>query len=216
MSCKTSLYSKINLLPNKKHKIMVIFTMLHISVLPASGPLSKPVELLDPAAMSKRGWITSILNTPFFCHRFSTLTILLWRRKRNIIKWAFDSNHLNHKMRVLNKELFKKKKKGHLALKIFSPDLLWDTSINSQMFQQCFWWTWVQTHLFQHQTDAVTVSRWNPPRRALELCTQVCTVHKIAFSKWIQPTIIQFKFSWIQMGTYLLYEFFNNLDNMLV
>lgn len=111
MSCKTSLYSKINLLPNKKHKIMVIFTMLHISVLPASGPLSKPVELLDPAAMSKRGWITSILNTPFFCHRFSTLTILLWRRKRNIIKWAFDSNHLNHKMRVLNKELFKKKKK---------------------------------------------------------------------------------------------------------
>lgn len=30
-----------------------------------------------PAAMSKRGWIISLLNTLFFCHKFSTLTILL-------------------------------------------------------------------------------------------------------------------------------------------
>lgn len=31
--------------------------------------------------MSRRGWMTSILKTPFFCHRFNTRTILLWRRQ---------------------------------------------------------------------------------------------------------------------------------------
>lgn len=30
-----------------------------------------------PAAMSRRGWIISLLNTLFFCHKFNTLTILL-------------------------------------------------------------------------------------------------------------------------------------------
>ena len=37
--------------------------------------------------MSRRGWMISILNTPFFCHRFNTRTILLckgtqWGRDR--------------------------------------------------------------------------------------------------------------------------------------
>lgn len=31
--------------------------------------------------MSRRGWMTSILKTPFFCHRFNTRTILLWGRQ---------------------------------------------------------------------------------------------------------------------------------------
>lgn len=30
-----------------------------------------------PAAISNRGWIISLLNTLFFCHKLSTLTILL-------------------------------------------------------------------------------------------------------------------------------------------
>lgn len=39
--------------------------------------------LLVPAAMSKRGWIISILNTPFFCQRFNTRTILLCYVKKH-------------------------------------------------------------------------------------------------------------------------------------
>lgn len=44
---------------------------------PAWSTSDIPVALPDPVAMSNRGWITSILNTPFFCHRFNTRTILL-------------------------------------------------------------------------------------------------------------------------------------------
>lgn len=32
--------------------------------------------------MSRSGWITSILNTPFFCHRFNTRTSLLCKGKQ--------------------------------------------------------------------------------------------------------------------------------------
>lgn len=34
-----------------------------------------------PAAMSSRGWMMSLLKTAFFCHRFSTRTILLCLKK---------------------------------------------------------------------------------------------------------------------------------------
>lgn len=53
------------------------------SNLPCPSVATKgPPPLLEPAAMSKSGWITSILKTPFFCHKFKTRTILLWKVKK--------------------------------------------------------------------------------------------------------------------------------------
>lgn len=45
-------------------------------------PAKGAAPLLEPAAMSKSGWITSILKTPFFCHKFKTRTILLCKVKQ--------------------------------------------------------------------------------------------------------------------------------------
>lgn len=56
------------------------------SPLPGSGRSSSPsgrvALLLEPAAMSSSGWMISILNTLFFCHRFNTRTILLCNTNR--------------------------------------------------------------------------------------------------------------------------------------
>lgn len=60
--------------------------------------------LPEPAAMSKRGWITSILNTPFFCHRFKTRTILLYKQRNKQIKMI--SQRSGHTFPRLSRWLF--------------------------------------------------------------------------------------------------------------
>ena len=54
----------------------------------------------SPAAMSNRGWMMSLLNTAFFCHRLRTRTILLWRDKQRDVGWLemrFNQQYINHK-----------------------------------------------------------------------------------------------------------------------
>lgn len=46
--------------------------------IPAAGRPFSTAGTTGAVAISKRGWMMSIPNTPFFCHRFNTRRILLW------------------------------------------------------------------------------------------------------------------------------------------
>ena len=46
-------------------------------------PCAAKSGLLGSAVRSNNGWITSLMNTPFFCHKFNTRTILLWKKPTN-------------------------------------------------------------------------------------------------------------------------------------
>ena len=53
--------------------------------LPGSSMLRKlEVPLADPVALARRGCMISILNTPFFCHRLSTRTSLLYTQEARV------------------------------------------------------------------------------------------------------------------------------------
>lgn len=64
--------------------------------------------LLVPAAISRRGCIISILNTPFFCHKLSTRTILLCLNKKyvSIFKAIFLRSWTQGSVRILSHSTF--------------------------------------------------------------------------------------------------------------
>lgn len=91
--------------------------------------------------MSNSGWITSILKTELFCHRFST---------RRIFSYNHTHRHPSPNPGVRECE-------GGSVKDCEVPDLQVDTGIDTGMWTSCSSGTAVQRHLYQNQIDDETV-----------------------------------------------------------